>query len=120
MIRSLFRPHDGSIAHDLDPKRLGDALGDKGGLLWLDVDTTGETPDAIAGLLGDLFGFHPLAVDDALHESHVPRVDDWQGYLYLVLHAAALAPDHTLLGRELDVFLGPNYLVTVREGPVDP
>jgi magnesium transporter len=112
MIRSLFRSRDGSLAHDLPPAQLGDALADKGGLLWLDIVTPGEDLAQVQKLLGDLFGFHPLALDDALHEDHVPRVDDWQGYLYIVLHAADL--------RELDLFLGPNYLVTIREGPVPP
>jgi magnesium transporter len=120
MIRSLFRSSDGRLAHDLAPQELRDALADKGGTLWLDVDTAGEAPDRFAGLLGDLFGFHPLAVDDALRESHVPRVDDWKGYLYLVLHAAALAGDLKVSGQELDVFLGPTYLVTIHEGPVGP
>jgi Mg2+ and Co2+ transporter CorA len=34
-----------------------------------------------------MIGFHPLAVDDALEEAHVPKVDDWEEYLYLALHA---------------------------------
>jgi magnesium transporter len=120
MICSLFRSHDGNLTHDLTPQQLRDALADRGGLLWLDVVTAGEDADRLAGLLGDLFAFHPLALDDALREAHVPRVDDWQGYLFLVLHAVALAADHTLQTHEFDVFLGPNYLVTVREGPVAP
>jgi magnesium transporter len=120
MIRSLFRSHDGSLAHDLDPRQLKDALADKGGVLWLDIVTAGEDVGHLQKLLGDLFGFHPLAVDDALHEDHLPRVDDWQGYLYLVLHAAALTADPTPHIHELDLFLGPNYLVSIREGPVAP
>jgi magnesium transporter len=120
MIRSRYRSHDGNLARDLTPAQLKEALADKGGVLWLDIATPGEDIGHLQTLLQDLFGFHPLAVDDALRESHVPRVDDWKGHLYLVLHTADLAADHTLRGVELDVFLGPNYLVTIREGSVAP
>ncbi len=120
MIRSHFRSHDGKLTIDLSLEQLRDALADKDGLLWLDVVPDGEDRDRAASLFRDLFGFHPLAVDDAFHESHVPRVDDWQDYLYLVLHAVELADDHALDTHELDLFLGPNYLVTVHEEAIAP
>jgi magnesium transporter len=118
MIRSVYRSHDGSITRDLSPPQLHDALADKAGTLWLDVVTTGEDLDGVDKLLRDLFAFHPLALDDALREAHVPRVDDWRGYLLIVLHAAILGPDRIPDTREIDLFLGPNYLVSVRPGPV--
>jgi magnesium transporter len=50
----------------------------------------------------------------------VPKVDDWGAYLYLVIHAVAFDPakDQSLATRELDVFLGPNYMVTHHEEPI--
>jgi magnesium transporter len=61
-----------------------------------------------------LFGFHPLAVSDALDEMHVPRVDDWGDYLYLVLHDIKFDPaqEEVFQTNELDIFLGKHYLVT--------
>ncbi len=47
----------------------------------------GEEPEASEKILLQTFGFHPLAVDDALHETHVPKVDDWEQYLYIAMHA---------------------------------
>jgi magnesium transporter len=118
MIRSLFRSQDGTISRDLSPEQLHTALADKTGTLRLDVVTAGEDPDRLEKLLCDLFAFHPLALDDALREVHVPRLDDWQGYLLIVLHAAVMGPERIPDTREIDLFLGPNYLVTVRPGPV--
>jgi magnesium transporter len=82
----------------------------------------GETGDSeeVARLLREHFAFHPLAVEDALQETHVPRVDDWGEYLYLVLHAADLTEDSGLALREIDVFLGANYLVSIHDKPVPP
>ncbi len=118
MIRALYRAQDGHIRTDLSPEEFTAALQDVGGLLW--VDLAGEPPDACRPILLETFGFHPLAVDDALVESHVPKVDDWGPYLYLVLHAVAFnqGENEPLNTLELDVFLGQNYLVTYEAQPL--
>lgn len=98
---------------------LAAALADSRCLLW--VDCFDEPPQSCEALLRDVFHFHPLAIDDAIQESHVPKVDDWGTYLYLVLHAVGFDPasDEPLGTHELDVFLGPNYVVTHREEPIE-
>jgi len=112
MIRSIYRTHSGQIRTDLRPDEFTRALQDTQGLLW--VDLVGEPRDVCAPVLRDIFDFHPLAVDDALEESHVPKVDDWGLYLYLVLHAVVFDPrnNQQLNTLELDLFLGQHYLVT--------
>jgi len=59
-------------------------------------------------------------VDDALEEAHIPKVDDWEQYIYLVLHAVVFDPqgDEPLNTLELDVFLGKNHLVTYQARPI--
>src|SRR5262249_36406547 len=120
MIRSLFRSHDGNVTRDLSRDQLHAALADQGGTLWLDVVPADNDHEETVRLFRDLFAFHPLALDDALHESHVPRVDDWSNYLYIVLHTANCPTAGTLHTHELDCFLGPNYLVTVHDEPIPP
>ena len=121
MTRSLYRARDGSVRTDLSPQEFGAALQDPGGLLW--VDLVDEPLDRCETLLEEIFGFHPLAIEDALQQSHVPKVDDWGEYLYIVLHAVALnqtggseldVVQHELDTLELDVFAGRQYLVTYR------
>lgn len=119
MVRALCRRpgHDGAV--ELALADVAGALGDPRCLLW--VDCHDEPHESCERLLRDVFGFHPLAIDDAIQESHVPKVDDWGAYVYLVLHAVAYEPsaDEPLATRELDVFLGPNYVVTHREDAID-
>jgi magnesium transporter len=88
------------------------------GLLWLDFD--GEPPQVCEPILRQAFDFHPLAVEDALQESHVPKVDDWDTCFYVVLHGATLnqADGAELKTVELDLFVGANFLVTHRVQPV--
>jgi magnesium transporter len=114
MIRALYRSRDGGLYTDVSTIKLPDAIRDDQGLLW--VDMVEEPPETSTPILRDDFGFHPLAIDDALEESHVPKVDDWGRYLYLVLHAVVFNPEkeEPLSTRELDLFLGVNYLVTYR------
>lgn len=113
MIRTLYFAPDGHLQTEVGPDAFAAALQDTGGLLW--VDLAAEPPETCQPLLRETFGFHPLAVDDALVEAHVPKLDDWGRYLYLVLHAVAFeeGPDGAYMDTlELDVFLGHNYLVT--------
>ena len=84
----------------------------KPALIWLDL-TYAEDIDAIEKLLQEQFGFHPLAIDDALHETHVPKVDDWDDYLYLVLKDVVYTAESQQVHLpELDIFLGKQFLVT--------
>jgi magnesium transporter len=80
------------------------------------VDLAGPTPDE-ARILTDVFHFHPLSVEDALSEIHSPKIEQYQGYLYLILHGIDF--DHAereFATRDVDFFLGRNYLVTVHDG----
>lgn len=118
MIQILYGNENGEVNTDCQVSQLTEALKDPGGLIW--VKLVGESHAKIEPILANTFGFHPLAIDDALHESHVPKVDDWQEYLYIVLRAI----NHTdqnmgeLKIPELDIFLGPNYIVSYYTEPI--
>lgn len=111
MIKTIYYLN-GTTQTNLTPDEIKAALSKKQGVLWVDLIQTpyGESEQ----ILLDLFGFHPLAVSDALDEIHVPRVDDWGDYLYLVLHNIRFDPldEEPLKTDELDVFLGKHFLVT--------
>jgi magnesium transporter len=102
----------------LNTEQLAAALKDKGSLLWLDLNGDQAADDK--ALLTTTFSFHPLAVEDALEESHVPKVYDWEEYVYLVLHAVQFVQEPVAHAQpiELDVFLGTNFLVTHHAEPV--
>ena len=85
-----------------------------GALHWIDLDTPTE---AEAAILRDPFQFHPLAIEDCLLEVNHPKVDDYESYLFAIVHGIRFdAPKDKFETRELDIFLGPNYLITHHEG----
>lgn len=124
MMRTMYWPTQGALRTDLELMDIAFALQDKEGLLWVDLE--GLSPQDCQPLLLNTFGFHPLAVDDALEENHLPKIDDWGKYLYIVLHsppsmeeAGRLLQSGRLETLELDLFLGENYLVTHHDSPLD-
>jgi magnesium transporter len=86
--------------------------------LW--VDFVGEPPETCLPILQD-FKFHPLAIDDALQETHSPKLDDWGDYLYIVLNymnTEQIGDKWETEIDELDIFLGKNYIVTHHDLPI--
>ncbi len=83
-----------------------------GTLLWVDAQSLDE--EQTIDLLNGVFGFHELAVEDTLHRRQTPKVDEYEGYLFIVLHAVSDGGG----ASEVHVFLGPGYLVTLREEAV--
>jgi magnesium transporter len=84
--------------------------------LW--VDLVAPTPEEGRQILTDTFHFHPLAVEDAMSEIHDPKIESYNaGYLYFILHGIDYqAGGSAFATRDVDFFLGPNYLVTVHDG----
>lgn len=112
MIRSLYYAPEQPIQKDLSPEKFPELIKNPQSVLW--VDFISEPPETCLPILQE-FGFHPLAIDDALQETHVPKLDDWGEYLYIVLNYMDLEPKGDAWDTnvdELDIFLGRNYIVT--------
>jgi magnesium transporter len=113
MVTVFVREHGQTRLADRVERRWLDAS--SGIMLW--VDLAAPTPDEGKEILSDTFKFHPLAIEDALSEIHIPKIEAYQGYLYLILHGIDFkASEHRFATRDVDFFLGPNYLVTVHDG----
>ncbi len=118
MLRALYYQGDGELLNAINPDGFPTALQNSAGVLW--VDFGGEEPEPTEDILLETFEFHPLAVDDALHETHVPKVDDWERYLYIAMHAISFTRgEDDIEGIELDIFLGENFIVTHHDLPID-
>ena len=114
----VFRGEDGSEVVDCHPRDVSTLLETKGAL-WVDIDSTNRSQHA---LLEKLFHFHPLAIEDTLNPASRVKIEEYPGYLFIVIRGVALR-HHTddpydLETNDLYAFLGTNYLVTVHAGAV--
>jgi magnesium transporter len=89
-------------------------LPDSGVVVWVDLDQ--PTPEE-ARILTEVFHFHELSVEDALSEIHHPKIESYGEYLYIILHGIDFkAREHCFRTRDVDFFLGQQFLVTVHPG----
>lgn len=118
MIRSLYFVPGKPIQKDIPVHEFPKLTKNRQGLLW--VDFVDEEPDVCLPILQS-FGFHPLAIDDALQETHSPKLDDWGEYLYIALSYMNVKENSDTWKTEvdeLDIFLGQNYIVTHHDHPI--
>jgi magnesium transporter len=84
-----------------------------GVFVWVDLASP-SVPESL--LLSETFAFHPLAVEDAMSQLQYPKVEPYDGYLYVVLHGLDFQSAATgFATHDVDFFLGRNFLVTDRE-----
>src|SRR5690242_16256637 len=106
--RSRTRDIATTIARPRRPAELSAA-----GLTWIHLDSPSLE---VAQELAERFGWHPLDVEDIMSKRQRPKVDDYadEGYLFAVLHFPIYdSTVQRLNAAELDVFVGPDYLVTL-------
>ncbi len=117
MIRSLYFTSKKSLRENLQPADFAAAIRARDSLLW--VDFLGEPPEICEPILKQ-FGFHPLSIEDALQETHSPKIDDWGNYIYVVVNYMNLLQnsDWDIEVDEIDIFLGHNYVITHHDYPL--
>jgi magnesium transporter len=112
---NYYRSSGGKVAcfQEFRPELYAEA---PGALHWIDL----EAPTVKeASLLEDPFHFHPLAIEDCLAEVHHPKVDDYEDYIFIIVHGIRFdGPRDEFVTRELDIFLGRNFIITHHKGPM--
>src|SRR5689334_23679757 len=106
----LYREGADKIETGFSIEQLPDLLKDEKAIIWIDMPEPTEADDQI---LLNTFHFHPLTVEDCRETRNYPKVEEFPGYIYFIVHGvrADTSPDrfNTI---ELDGFLGSNYVIT--------
>ena len=93
--------------------RLRDVLDDADARVWIDISDPGSEE---VDLLREAFGFHELALEEVTQPHERPRCDAYAGYYFIVVYAAEYAGTQ-FEPRELNLFWGERFLVTIHRRP---
>ncbi|MBI4744515.1 MAG: magnesium transporter CorA family protein, partial [Actinobacteria bacterium] len=110
MVRLLTYTPEEQLRDNIRIDQLKQYLENKNSLIWIDLEKPSNEEFSI---LKNVFNFHPLAIEDCVSKFHLPKIDDYENYLFLIWHS--LIDDEKtarLETTEVDMFIGPNYLVT--------
>jgi len=82
--------------------------------IWVDIAAPSDNDFT---QLSEVFHFHPLSIEDARSSLQYPKVEQYPQYLYLVLHGIdSKEGSRSFSTRDIDFFVGRNFLVTVHDG----
>lgn len=87
--------------------------------LWLDLESPSEQESAV---LGEVFHFHPLAIEDALQDYGHPKIDTFDDHVFMIVHGIDftklnLEKSMNIGTLELDIFVGDRFMVTHHGDP---
>jgi len=104
---------DGRRTDNLPLAAVGEAMKQPGTFVWLGLH---EPDDRVLREIQQVFGLHELAIEDAHHAHQRPKIEAYGNVLFIVLKTARLQPDHQVVYGETHLFVGANFLVSVRHG----
>ena len=88
------------------------------GLRWINIERPGSVDRA---WLEEHFEFHPLDYEDLISRNQRPKIDEYENYLFIVLHFPVFDKNVGRLNAgELDMFIGPDYLITIPNVALQP
>jgi len=111
MLVNCVAYQDGRKLADIDKREISDYLKRPGGFVW--VALADATQEELAEMQEE-FGLHELAVEDARHGHQRPKIEEYGDSLFVVMHTVEFTPTDEIKIGEVDIFVGPNYVLSVR------
>lgn len=106
----VYRPGAAQVEENSTTADLPELLKDKSLTIWVDMENPTEEDDRV---LIDVFGLHPLVVEDCRADRHHPKIEEFPDYLYFIMHGVRADTSAERFNTiELDGVLGRNYVIT--------
>jgi magnesium transporter len=115
--KTYYLHPDGELKRDLSEEEIRVAYESGQGMLWVDVSATTEED---GHFLERVFNFHPLSIEDCVNPRiHPPKIDDFQDYLFIVVHGINHAAESEIVEiAELALYLGSHFVVSNHNFPM--
>ena len=110
MLLNCVAYQDGRKLADIKPDEISEYVSRPDCFVWVGLKDPG--PGELAAMQHE-FDLHELAVEDAHHGHQRPKIEEYGDSLFAVLHTIDASDGEINVG-EVDAFVGPNYLLTVR------
>jgi magnesium transporter len=109
----LYHKGNNEIIKELSSNEMKDAVQSEKGELWLDlVNPSKEEMD----ILEKVFELHPLTLEDCINTNTRPKIEQFEKYMFIVMHAAATTPRAQRVRTiELNICLGKNFIITIHQ-----
>ena len=111
MLINCVAYRDGTKLADIASEDISDYIDQPGCFVWVALR---DASDAELAHMQHEFGLHDLAVEDARHGHQRPKIEEYGNSVFAVLHLLELTPTDELRLGEVNVFAGPNYVLSVR------
>lgn len=116
MINSFVYEKNGTFRSDVSEDELREIVKRQDAFVWVDIAQANVDDNSI---LTDVFNFHPLAIEDCVNITHYPKIDIYDEYLFLIVHAFDFASrEKEITTLELNLFFSKHFVVTYHVRPV--
>jgi magnesium transporter len=106
--------YDADACDERTPDSIDEVASHRAGgrVLWLDVVGLGDARTFTR--MGEIFGLHPLALEDVVNAHQRPKMEDYGETVFVVLRMPETTRDELLL-EQVSIFIGPDFVITVQE-----
>lgn len=112
-----YNPNQHQTAHDITPEECR-KLKDSASVSWINLSGLHEVERI--NELGQVFGLHPLVLEDILNTGHQPKCEEFDDYILMIFKLIHLDAESGQLEQEqISMVVGPNWLLTFQETPED-
>lgn len=109
----LYYKGNNEIKKELSNEEMKNVVQSEQGLLWLDLVNPGKGE---MDILEKVFELHPLTLEDCINTITRPKIEQFEKYTFIVMHAAATTPRAQRIRTiELNICLGKNFIITIHQ-----
>ena len=115
----VYRGGAEEVERFYDPEILSEALAADNTVVWVDFEATNKDEEKFAAeILAKYFKFHYLTIEDCMETRNQPKVEAFKNYIFFIVHGVTNRTNSTNFAtKELDGYLGKNFVVTFRNEP---
>ena len=119
-VEALVLNGTGELETEVSLEDLSRYLAEPRTLIWCDIATTeGGQESPYGGLLREVFGFDELTIEDCFTTNHLPKVNLYDDYLFVVLFSFHLSEKRRRVETvEVDMYIGENFVVCIHSRPL--